>query len=225
MTAAKTERLVRQDAVDGPDEGEDERGRNGDPVDVGEPVAEECRFTSELDADRGDEECDEEDDQRAGRQEQDEHLLADERAVGEPVDDVEGGLENAEEPERAPGEPDPPDDSEGGGALADVLRDLDEPVDGALRERAPELVDQVARLRLLPGERDQRENEEQERHEGEEREVRDHRGQMSTAIPGELADDRTDVWHVSSTSLGTRFRMKLRPAVQGFVVRPVPKQA
>jgi hypothetical protein len=58
-------------------------------------------------------------------------------------------------------------------------------------EGAAELLDQVARLALLPGERDQRQREEEERDEGEQCEVRDHGGQVSAPVGQELAQDLT----------------------------------
>ena len=65
--------------------------------------------------------------------------------------------------------------------------DGDEAVDRARGEGAPQLFDEVARLRLLPGEGGQREREEQEGDEGEEREVGDHRREVRSTVCEELA--------------------------------------
>jgi len=54
---------------------------------------------------------------------------------------------------------------------------------------APQLFDEVARLRLLPGEGGQREREEQKGDEGEEREVGDHRREVRSTVCEELGDD------------------------------------
>ena len=186
---APRERRVREQVVERPDEPEDERGRDGERVDVGEDAAGDSRVVDEVDADGADHERDEEHGEGRGDEREHQELLAHEGAVREPVDDVERGLENAEEAERAPEERDPADDPDRRGLVLNRADDAEEAVDRARGEGAPQLLDEVARLRLLPGERGQREREEEEGDEREEREVGDHRREMRSTVCEELGDD------------------------------------
>src|SRR4029453_3673601 len=149
----------------------------------------DARVVDEVDADGADHEGDEENRQPAGHEHEDEQLLADERAVGDPVDDVERRLEHAEEAKRAPEERDAADDPDRRRLILNRTDDVDQAIDRARRKRAAELLDEVARLRLLACERGQRQREEEEGHEGEEGEVGDHRREVRSTVSEELGDD------------------------------------
>src|SRR6185503_16886028 len=101
----------------------------------------------------------------------------------------ERGLEDAEESEGAPEERNAADDPDRRRLVLDRLDDGDEPVDRARGKGAPQLFDEVARLRLLPGEGGEREREEQKGNEGEKREVGDHRREVRSTVCEELGDD------------------------------------
>ncbi len=142
-----------------------------------------------LHAERPDDQRDEQRDERTDEQPDRQDLPEQEGAVRPLVDDVERGLEHAEERERRPDEKRRADEAE----LARVVLDRpDEPhdvLDRRLRERLLDLADEEARLGRLSRERQEGEREERERHEGKQGEVGDHRREMRAPVGEELLDE------------------------------------
>jgi hypothetical protein len=89
---------VGDQPVCAPRETEDEPGRGRDRDEVRQPATHACALR-EIDAERPEDQRHEEKDERGTDEEHHERLLAGERAIANAVDDVERGLEGAEEAE------------------------------------------------------------------------------------------------------------------------------
>ena len=154
------------------------------------PMNPGAQSLSTSDAERADEQRDEERDERADEQCERERLPVQERAVRPAVDDVERGLEHAEERERRSRARNAAPTIPSAAALSCTLRTSRTMSSiGVLGQGLLDLAHEEARLVRLPREREQREREEDQGHEREEREVRDHRGEVRAAVGEELLDE------------------------------------
>ena len=88
-----------------------------------------------------------------------------ERAVRPPVDDVERGLQDAEERQRRPQQCRAADDPERRGVVLHGMHEPDDLVDRRAWERALDFLDQEARLVRAPREPQERQREKGQRHE------------------------------------------------------------